>query len=144
VRDSVKKGSGEHEDKRAFCFMPRQGMRFVSEMKTFDLVICFQFLQLGMDERETQIGWKRPGNSPAPIPEKILTDSKSALPEREWFSEWVPPRLRPARLLVHSGKAWAEAGREREGNKDPRGCASYPRIAPLASRPTSPEQRWST
>src|SRR6476469_10764945 len=46
VRDSVKKGIGENKDAKGACFNPRHGIRIVREKQTYDLVICFQCLQI--------------------------------------------------------------------------------------------------
>jgi hypothetical protein len=75
------KGIADNDGKVAACFIPRHGVRVTHDGKTFDLVICFECLQIQVFE-----GDKRSGvlvtRGPQPTLDKILTDAKVPLPKQ--------------------------------------------------------------
>ena len=82
VRDAVEKGRKESDGAVAGCFLPRHGLRFTQDKKTYDLVLCFECLSAQVFEGETQIGRFLTSASPLKPLNKVLRDAKVPLPRQ--------------------------------------------------------------
>ena len=82
LRKALEKGMDENKAAKGACFIPRHGIRLVREKKTYDLVICFQCLQICVYEGEKEVGWSLTSQSPAELFNKTLADAKVPLPAK--------------------------------------------------------------
>jgi hypothetical protein len=80
VRSAVEKGVKDSDGSVAACFNPRHGIRIVHEMKTYDLVICYECLSANVFEGDKLIGQFLTSSSPGKALTRILSDAKVPLP----------------------------------------------------------------
>jgi hypothetical protein len=67
----------------AGCFLPRHGLHFTQDKKTYDFVLCFQCLSVQIFEGETQVGSFLTTASPLRTLNKVLRDAKVPLPRQK-------------------------------------------------------------
>lgn len=83
VRDAVEKGRKESDGSVAGCFLPRHGLRFTHEKKTYDLVLCFECLSVQVFEGDTALRGFLTSSSPLKTLNKVLSDAKVPLPRQK-------------------------------------------------------------
>jgi hypothetical protein len=82
VREAIEKGASENNDKKGACFHPRHGIRISTAKTSYDLVICFQCLQIEVYEGDKEITLVLTSGSPSDLLNKVLTDAGIPLPKK--------------------------------------------------------------
>jgi hypothetical protein len=82
LNDALRAGARENGNMAAGCFNPRHGIDVVSGDKTYDLVICFECLQVQVFEPEQQVKGFLVSDSPQPVFDHVLRAAGVPLAEK--------------------------------------------------------------